>query len=201
MPNIERFTNPHRSSLLKPPVMCCERVYNGASNSLFVLLSPLLPSFSPFPFLLDPEFFSYPSKLLESLLLSLSERLCFQQRAGNVAAPPWLIRGAEPCWAAAISKSLLQWKCVFLSYWSPPESLPYTGSERMTWLIDVVPGQAVVIYTAEWSCKFGRGPLNMKWWHSVMIHVDNKYSNIAIVAFIFSCFCYDYCHSRTAFSN
>lgn len=125
MPNIERFTNPHRSSLLKPPVMCCERVYNRASNSLFVLLSPLLPSFSPFPFLLDPEFFSYPSKLLESLLLSLSERLCFLQRAGNVAAPPWLIRGAEPCWAAAISKSLLQWKWVFLSYWSPPESLPH----------------------------------------------------------------------------
>ena len=112
----------------------------------------------PFPFLLDPEFFSYSLKLLESLLLSLSERLCFLQRAGNVAAPPWLIRGSEPCWAAAISKSLLQWKWVFLSYWSLPESLPYTESERMTWLIDVVPGQAVVIYTAEWSCKFGRGP-------------------------------------------
>lgn len=56
MPNIERFSNPHRCFLLKPPVMCCEGVYNRASNSLFVLLSPLLPSFSfsfsPWPWIL-----------------------------------------------------------------------------------------------------------------------------------------------------
>lgn len=77
-----------------------------------------------------------------------SPRFCFLQRAGNVTAPSWLIRGAEPCWEAAIREPLLQRKWVFRdTKLNLRACLTRQFSGRMTLCTDIITSQAVVIYT------------------------------------------------------
>lgn len=88
---------------------------------------------------------------------------------------PWLIRGAEPYGAVAISKSLFQHKR-FSRPWSWPENLPHLmGSRKDDFTIDKVMGQAGIRPTVDRSHQVRRDNW-VRLWYSAKMYVANKYS-------------------------